>query len=30
MTKAKYQEIEEILRKQITDGSYQTGDLIPK
>ena len=30
MTKAKYQEIEEILRKQITDGHYQTGDLIPK
>lgn len=30
MTKAKYQEIEEILCKQITDGSYQTGDLIPK
>lgn len=30
MNKAKYQKIEEILRKQITDGSYQTGDLIPK
>ena len=30
MTKAKYQEIEEILCKQITDGGYQVGDLIPK
>lgn len=30
MTKAKYQEIEEILREQITTGDYQVGDLIPK
>ena len=30
MTKAKYQQIEEILRRQITNGHYQEGDLIPK
>lgn len=30
MTKAKYQQIEENLRRQITNGHYQEGDLIPK
>lgn len=30
MTKAKYQEIEQILREQITTENYQVGDLIPK
>lgn len=30
MVRAKYQEIEEELRKQITTGYYQIGDLIPK
>ena len=30
MTKAKYQQIEEILRRQITNCHYQEGDLIPK
>lgn len=30
MTKAKYQEIEEILRNRIISGHYKIGDLIPK
>ncbi|GMM16890.1 GntR family transcriptional regulator [Lactobacillus amylovorus] len=30
MTKAKYQEIEEILRQRIISGHYKIGDLIPK